>query len=85
MERRRFKQTPTLESRFDKLASRLRKAGRGIPPRVERADYLLRSRPTDTAADVDHWVSTPCASKDVRYRRIKATWNASVVAGDLLD
>ena len=72
MERRGFNQTPTFESRFDKLASRLRKAGRGIPLRVECTDLILRSRQTETTAHIHYWIESRRALKYVRHRTTKS-------------
>ena len=59
MERRRFKKTATFEARFDGLARRLRKAGRGILPDVKRDDLLLRSRQIQITVRINDGLQSP--------------------------
>jgi hypothetical protein len=58
MQRRRFKQTTTLEQRLIEEAGRLRKEARGTPPGIERERFLRRARQAETASHLSEWLSS---------------------------
>jgi hypothetical protein len=57
-ERRRFKQTDTLEKRLAEDAARLRKQARGTPPGVARDSLLRRARQAETAVQMSEWLGS---------------------------
>jgi len=59
MQRRRFKNTLTFSDRLAKEAKRFRQEAESKPPGQERDDLLRKARQAETAADIDHWVSSP--------------------------
>jgi hypothetical protein len=59
MERRRFKQTTTLDQRLDEQAKRLRKEAQGTPPGVERDKLIRQARQAETAAHMQDWLKSP--------------------------
>jgi hypothetical protein len=59
MERRRFKQTESLEQRLAEEASRLRKEARGTPPGVERDRLTRRARQAETGVHISNWLRSP--------------------------
>ena len=56
MQRRRFKQTTSLDQRLTQEAQRLRKEAQGIPPGIERSvcDFVLQVPGLMIAADLAH-------------------------------
>ena len=58
-QRRRFKQTTTLDQRLSEQAERLRKEAQGTPPGVKRDDLLRRARQAQTAAHMQEWITSP--------------------------
>jgi hypothetical protein len=58
-QRRRFKQTTTLDQRLSEQAERLRKEAQGMPPGVERDDLLRRARQAEAAAHMQEWITSP--------------------------
>ncbi|SIO33171.1 hypothetical protein SAMN05443247_04048 [Bradyrhizobium erythrophlei] len=58
-QRRRFKQTTTLDQRLSEQAERLRKEAQGTPPGVERDDLLRRARQAEAAAHMQEWITSP--------------------------
>ena len=58
-QRRRFKQTTTLDQRLSEQAERLRKEAQGTPPGVKRDDLLRRARQAETAAHMQEWITSP--------------------------
>ncbi|WP_445220682.1 hypothetical protein ACKWRH_11950 [Bradyrhizobium sp. Pa8] len=58
MERRRFKQTTTLDQRLEKQAKRLREEARGTPPGIERERLIRRARQAEVAAHINEWLSS---------------------------
>jgi predicted trehalose synthase len=58
-ERRRFKQSATLEKRLTEEAVRLRREAEGIPPGVERERLVRRARQAETAAHMSEWLASP--------------------------
>ena len=59
MERRRFKQTETLENRLADEAKRLREEAKLLPPGAVREAALRRARQAETAARTDERLSSP--------------------------
>lgn len=59
MERRRFKQTTSLDQRLEEQAKRLRQEARGIPPGVERDRLIRRARQAEVAMHMNEWLSSP--------------------------
>jgi hypothetical protein len=59
MQRRRFKQTQTLEERLAEEADRLRSEAKGTPPGIERVELMRRARRAETAAHMNQWLSSP--------------------------
>lgn len=58
MERRRFKQTTTLDHRLEEQAKRLREEARGTPPGIERDRLIRRARQAEVAAHMSEWLSS---------------------------
>ncbi|UGA48455.1 hypothetical protein HU230_0011860 [Bradyrhizobium quebecense] len=56
MQRRRFKQTDSLEIRLGDQAERLRKEAQGTYPGVERERLIQRARQAETAAQMADWL-----------------------------
>ena len=59
MERRRFKQTQSLEERLAKEAKRLRKEAKLLPPGAVRETLLRRARQAETGSHMSEWLSSP--------------------------
>nr|WP_246754217.1 hypothetical protein [Bradyrhizobium diazoefficiens] len=59
MQRRRFKQTTSLDQRLEEQAKRLRQEARGLPPGVERDRLIRRARQAEVAAHMSEWLSSP--------------------------
>lgn len=59
MERRRFKQTTSLDQRLEEQAKRLRQEARGIPPGIERDRLIRRARQAEVAMHMNEWLSSP--------------------------
>ena len=59
MERRRFKQTVSLDQRLAEEAQRLRKEARGTQPGIERERLIRRARQAETAAHMQQWLTSP--------------------------
>jgi hypothetical protein len=59
MQRRRFKQTITLEDRLAEAAKRLRDQAKTLPPSAERDDLLRRARHAETASHMTEWLTSP--------------------------
>jgi hypothetical protein len=58
MERRRFKQSQSLEERLAEEASRLREEAKLLPPGGVRDATLRRARQAETGARVSEWLSS---------------------------
>jgi predicted trehalose synthase len=56
-QRRRFKQTSSLEERLVEEAARLRKEAQGTPPGIERERLLRRAREAETASHFTEWLN----------------------------
>jgi hypothetical protein len=58
-QRRRFKQTYTLEERLAQEAKRLRKEAQGTPPGIERERLIRRARQAETGSHISEWLRSP--------------------------
>ncbi len=58
-QRRRVKQTLSLDQRLTDQAERLKKEARGTPPGIERERLLRRARHAETAAHMEQWLMSP--------------------------
>jgi hypothetical protein len=59
MERRRFKQTLSLEERLAEEAKRLREEAKSLPPGAEREALLRRARQAETGSHMSQWLRSP--------------------------
>jgi hypothetical protein len=59
MQRRRFKQTKTLEERLAEEAARLREEARGTPPGIARERLIRRARQAETGSHMSQWLRSP--------------------------
>ena len=59
MQRRRFKQTLSLEERLAQEATRLRDEARLLPPGAEREALLRKARQAETGSHMSEWLSSP--------------------------
>ena len=59
MQRRRFKQTETLESRLAEEAKRLREEAKSLPPGAAREALLRKARQCDTGSHMSEWLQSP--------------------------
>lgn len=57
--RRRFKQTLSLRDRLVAHAKSARDQARRLPPGKERESLLRSARQSETAANIDEWLSSP--------------------------
>lgn len=58
-ERRRFKQTKTLEVRLAEEASRLRDKAASLPPGAAREEVLRKARQAETGSHMSEWLRSP--------------------------
>jgi hypothetical protein len=58
-ERRKFKQTMSLEERLAAEAIRLRAEAKGTPPGVQRERLLRRARQAETGSQISEWLRSP--------------------------
>jgi hypothetical protein len=58
-QRRRFKQTVSLQDRISSFAETARKVAALLPPGPERDVLLRKARQADTAANLTDWVNSP--------------------------
>ena len=58
-QRRRFKQTQSLEDRLSAEAKRLREEAKGLPLGPAREALLRKARQTETASHMNEWLSSP--------------------------
>jgi hypothetical protein len=63
-ERRRFTQTTSLEERFAKEATQLRKQAQGTPPGVERDLLVRKARRAETASRMTEWLASGYKHQD---------------------
>ncbi|MET4175276.1 MULTISPECIES: hypothetical protein [unclassified Bradyrhizobium] len=58
-QRRRFKQTISLEARLAKEAKRLREEAKALPPGLERDLILRKARQAETGSHLSEWLTSP--------------------------
>ncbi|WFU26329.1 hypothetical protein QA649_09005 [Bradyrhizobium sp. CB1717] len=58
-ERRRFKQTSTLEVRLAEEAIRLRDEAKSLPPGAAREELLRKARQAETGSHMSEWLRSP--------------------------
>jgi hypothetical protein len=58
-QRRRFKQTASLDQRLIEEAQRLRKEAQGTHPGIERERLIRKARQAETASHIQEWLSSP--------------------------
>ena len=58
-QRRRFKQTQSLQERCAEEARRLREEAKGLPPGLPREQLLRRARQAETASHLSEWLLSP--------------------------
>ena len=58
-QRRRFKQTVSLQDRISSFAETARKVAALLPPGAERDVLLRKARQADTAANLTDWANSP--------------------------
>jgi hypothetical protein len=59
MERRRFKQTQSLEERLTEEAKRLRDEAKLLRPGAVRDELIRRARQAETGAHMSEWLRSP--------------------------
>ncbi len=59
MQRRRFKQTISLEARLAEEANRLREEARSLPPGAIREEILRKARQAETGSHMTEWLTSP--------------------------
>ena len=59
MQRRRFKQTLSLEERLAEEAKRLREEAKSLPPGARREELLRKARQAETGSHMSEWLSSP--------------------------
>ncbi|WP_247328292.1 hypothetical protein [Bradyrhizobium sp. 21] len=59
MERRRVRQTQSLEDRLAQQAERLREQAKEVPPGIEREQLLRRARQAETGSHMSEWLRSP--------------------------
>ena len=59
MERRRFKQTQSLEERLAKEAKRLRAEAKLLPPGAARDELIRRAPHAETGSHMSEWLRSP--------------------------
>jgi hypothetical protein len=59
MERRRFKQTQSLEERLAEEAKRLRAEAKLLPPGAARDELIRRARQAETGSHMSEWLRSP--------------------------
>ncbi|GLR85840.1 hypothetical protein [Bradyrhizobium iriomotense] len=59
MQRRRFKQTLTLEARLAEEAKRLREEAKMLPPGALREELIRKARHAETASHMNEWLTSP--------------------------
>lgn len=58
-QRRRFKQTISLEERLAAEAKRLRDEANSLPPGAARDDLIRRARQAETGSHMSEWLRSP--------------------------
>ncbi len=59
MQRRRFKQTTSLEERLAEQAQRLRQEAKSLPPGIERERAIRKARQAENGAHISEWLNSP--------------------------
>jgi hypothetical protein len=59
MQRRRFKQTLTLETRLAEEAKRLREEAKLLAPGALREELIRKARRAETASHLNEWLTSP--------------------------
>ena len=59
MQRRRFKQTQSLEERLAEQAKRLREEAKLLPPGALREEILRKARQAEIGSHVSEWLTSP--------------------------
>jgi hypothetical protein len=59
MQRRRFKQTQSLEERLSKEAKRLRAEAKLLPPGAAREEMIRKARQAETGSHMTEWLTSP--------------------------
>ena len=59
MQRRRFKQTISLEDRLAEEAKRLREEAKLLPPGAERDRIIRKARQAETGSHLTEWLTSP--------------------------
>jgi hypothetical protein len=59
MQRRRFKQTSSLEERLTEQVQRLREEAKSLPPGIERERIIRKARQAETGARITEWLNSP--------------------------
>jgi len=59
MQRRRFKQTTSLEQRLAEEAHRLREQAKTLPPGADRERLLRKAREDEMVAQMTGWITSP--------------------------
>jgi hypothetical protein len=59
MQRRRFKQTASLEERLSEEALRLREQASSLPPGPDRDILIRRARQAETGSHMSEWLRSP--------------------------
>jgi hypothetical protein len=59
MQRRRFKQTQSLEERLSEEAKRLRAEAKLLPPGARRDEMIRKARQAETASHMNEWLTSP--------------------------
>jgi hypothetical protein len=58
-QRRRFKQTRSLEERLSEEAERLKEEAKKLPPGADREILLRKARQADIGAHLSEWLTSP--------------------------
>ena len=59
MQRRRFKQTISLETRLSEEAKRLRDEAKLVPPGALREELIRKARHAEAASHMNEWLTSP--------------------------
>jgi hypothetical protein len=59
MQRRRFKQTQSLEERLSEESKRLREEAKLLPPGAARDEIIRKARQAETASRMNEWLTSP--------------------------
>ena len=59
MQRRRFKQTTSLEERLVEEAKRLREEAKSLPPGLAREHAIRKARQAETGFHMSEWLRSP--------------------------